>query len=81
MMVISSALTWSGCEASEIEMIRSSYVLIRLLGGSSAMSLMSSQVLSTNEGSDVESGLGGDSKSIDWGNNEGQEGVAEVEDL
>ena len=45
------------------------------------MSLMSSQVLSTNEGSDVESGLGGDSKSIDWSNNEGQEGVAEVEDL
>ena len=44
------------------------------------MSLMSSQVLSTNEGSDVESGLGGDSKSIDWRNDEGQEGVVEVED-
>ena len=72
MMVISSAFTWSGCEASEIEMIKSSYVLIRLLGGSSAMSLMSSQVLSTNEGSDVESGLGGGSKSIDWSNDEGK---------
>ena len=65
MMVMSSALTWSDCDASEIEMIRSSYVLIRLLGGSSAIRLISSQVLSTNEGSDVESGLGGGSKSID----------------
>ena len=78
MMVINSAFTWAGWWASEIEMIRSSRVLILLLYASSKIKLISLWVLSTNEGSDVESGLCGGSKSIDLNKDEWEEDVVEA---